>query len=579
MKEKLKQTTLEALGAVAPITVIVFLLSVFVAPMKITTLGVFLFGAIMLVVGMGLFTMGSEMALMPMGEGLGVQLTKIRKIVIVAVIALLMGTIVTIAEPDLAVLADLVASVDSFTLKLTIGIGVGVFLVLAILRILFRISLPLLIVVGYSAVFILSIFVPPGFLAVSFDSGGVTTGPITVPFILALGLGLSSVRGDKESKNDSFGLVALCSIGPILAMMVLGMLYQPDTSPDYPLPLIPGVDVIHETIPAKDFATNELLVLFGEDIPTYVAEVAESLWPIFAVLIIFQLLSRRFHKKQLLRIVIGLVYTYIGLVLFMTGVNVGFIPVGQSLGASISALPYNWLLIPIGMLVGYFIVAAEPAVIVLKKQIEEVSGGVISAKAVQTTLSISVSFSLGLAMLRVLYNVPLIFFLIPGYAIAIILSFFVPKIFTGIAFDSGGVVTGPMTSTFLLPFAIGACKPEFIMTDAFGLVAMVAMTPLIAIQVMGFVYKNKMKNLVEDVAERSDFTDDIITEFNNVDIADLADNIDIDVDNLDEIIDNSLEGVEDADDILEFDSDGTVIETDDDEEDNDYAGKGADLGQ
>lgn len=501
LRKKLLQTTKEALSSVLPITAVVLLLSLSVLPMAVGTLMIFIGGAVLLVIGMGLFTMGADMALMPMGEDIGIKMTRTKKTLLVVLVSLAMGIIITIAEPDLQVLANLVQEVPSTVLVLTIALGVGIFLVLAIFRILLRVSLSRLLIVCYGIVMVVSIFVPDNFLSVAFDSGGVTTGPITVPFIMAMGLGLASIRGDRESMEDSFGLVALCSIGPILAVLILGICYQPANTP-YELQAIPEIET-----------SIDVSVAMVGSIPGELLEVAKSVWPILAVLALFQLLTRRYSARQMVRLLIGFIYTYIGLVLFLTGVNVGFIPIGQSIGAQIANTPFKWFLVPLGGLIGYFIVAAEPAVHVLKKQVEEVSGGAIPAEAVMRYLSIGTAVSLALSMVRVLTGLSIYWFLIPGYAIALTLTFFVPKIFVGIAFDSGGVVSGPMTSTFLLPFAIGACvNPENIMTDAFGLVAMVAMTPLIALQLMGFVYKNKL-NQTKENAVLQDGGDDEIIEF------------------------------------------------------------------
>ncbi len=500
-KKKLAETTREALMSVFPITAIVFLLSVVVSPMPVGTLVLFLFGAVLLVVGMGFFTMGADMALMPMGEDIGIAMTKTKKITLVIVVSFLMGVIVTVAEPDLQVLAELVPGVPNTVLILTVAVGVGLFLMFAILRILFRISLSKILIGCYVVTVALSFFTPANFIAVAFDSGGVTTGPITVPFIMAMGLGLASIRGDRESTEDSFGLVALCSIGPILAVLILGIGYHPSGMAYVP-PIVPVIETSRD-------ATLEFITY----LPRYFAEVAAAVWPILVVLFLFQLLTRRYRRLKFWRIMIGFVYTFIGLVIFLTGVNVGFIPVGQLLGADIGTSSVRWLLVPLGALIGYYIVAAEPAVHVLKKQVEEVSGGAIPGAAVQRYLSVGVAFSLAISMLRVLSGLSVYFFLIPGYAVAIVLTFFTPKIFTGIAFDSGGVVSGPMTSTFLLPFAIGACENhDRIMTDAFGLVAMVAMTPLIAIQLMGLVYKSKMQ-YARDIEDITADAEDEIMEF------------------------------------------------------------------
>lgn len=510
MKKKLFETTKEALTSVLPITVIVYILTVVISPMSVGTLGLFLFGALFLIVGMGIFTTGVDMALIPLGEGMGIQLTKTKQIAIIVIINFIMGTIITIAEPDLQVLAQLVPGIQNMIIVLTVAVGVGVFLVISVIRILFRVSLSKILVISYALLIILSIFVPNNFVPVAFDSGGVTTGPITVPFIMAMGVGFAALRGDKGSVDDSFGFIGICSIGPILAVMILGICFQPEST-EYIAPVIPIVET-----------SRDITFEYLRHIPEYFVEVFQSVWPIVAVLAVMQLLTRRYRKMQLLRMLVGFVYTFIGLAIFLTGVNVGFIPAGHTLGANIAASQFKWLLIPIGALIGYFIVAAEPSVHVLKKQVEEVSGEAIPGSAVQAYLSVGVSFSLAIAMLRVLTGISIYWFVIPGYTLAIILSFFVPKIFVGIAFDSGGVASGPMTSTFLLPLVIGACvNPDRIMTDAFGIVAMVAMTPIIAILIMGTVYKKKMLSIKSETDEAA-----AILEEDDIDIIDLLDETD-----------------------------------------------------
>ena len=328
-------------------------------------------------------------------------------------------------------------------------------------------------------VFILTFFVSKDFLAIAFDSGGVTTGPMTVPFIMALGIGFSAVRSDKYAETDSFGLVSLCSIGPVLAVLLLGIIYHPQGG-SYSETVIPDAET-----------SVALWKLFESGIPHYMKEIGGSLFPIILFFTFFQVVSLKLKKKTLIKILVGILYTYIGLVLFLTGVNVGFMPVGNYLGQVIAGLPYRWVIIPIGMLIGYFIVKAEPAVYVLMEQVEELTSGAIPGKAMGYSLSLGVAFSLGLAMIRVLTGISILWFLVPGYALALVLTISVPKIFTAIAFDSGGVASGPMTATFLLPFAQGACEAVGgnVVTDAFGVVAMVAMTPLITIQILGVVYQ------------------------------------------------------------------------------------------
>lgn len=470
---------MEALRAVMPIVCIVMLLCFTIAPISPSILLCFLMGTVLLLVGMMFFTAGAEIAMTPMGERVGTAMTKTKKLGIVVLLSFLLGFIITVSEPDLQVLAEQVPSVPNVILILSVAFGVGVFLVVALLRMLFSIALPKLLVCCYLVVFALSFFVPREFLAVAFDSGGVTTGPMTVPFIMALGVGISAIRSDRHAADDSFGLVALASVGPILAVMTLGLIYNPDKA-EYIPPTIPK---INDSI--------DLWNMFGEGLPKYLGEIAVSLLPIVLFFLAAQVLVLKLDRRQLLRMGVGLLYTYVGLVLFLTGVNVGFMPAGNYIGQVLAGYKYPWIIIPVAMVMGYFIVRAEPAVYVLNKQVEEITDGAISAKAMGLGLSVGVAISLGLAMLRVLTGISILWLLIPGYAIALGISFFVPKIYTAIAFDSGGVASGPMTATFLLPLAQGACTAlgGDIVTDAFGVVAMVAMTPLITIQVMGLATK------------------------------------------------------------------------------------------
>ena len=463
------------MASVLPITAIVFLLSVTIAPLEPGTLVLFLFGAVLLVIGMGFFTLGVDMSMLPMGEGVGAVLSGKKRLLIPVLLYFLLGVLSTMAEPDLTVLANQISAIPNMVLILTVAVGVGLFLVVATLRVRWGVPLRRLLLLFYGVVFLLAAFAPANFIPVSFDSGGVTTGPITVPFIMALGLGVASSRSDKNAASDSFGLVALCSIGPILSVLLLGIVYQPDKA-EQQLAAIPEVA---DTAAAARY--------FVHGFPEYFKEVAAALLPIALVFALFQLFTRKFRRGQLLRIVSGFAYTYLGLVLFLCGVNVGFMPAGQYIGTAVASGSRPWLLVPIGMLIGFYIVKAEPAVAVLTKQVEEVSNGSISQRAMGNALSIGVCVSVGLAMVRVLTGLNIRWLLVPGYAVSLGLTFFVPSIFTGIAFDSGGVASGPMTATFLLPFAMGACSAVGgdLMTDAFGIVAMVAMTPLVTIQVMG----------------------------------------------------------------------------------------------
>ena len=502
MNEKLKEKVKESLSSVLPITLIVLVLSVTLVPMEIGTLALFLTGAVLLIVGMGFFQLGAEMSMTPLGEGVGKTLAKREKVLLIVLVAFALGTIITIAEPDLQVLANQVASIPNSVLIWTVAVGVGVFLALAVLRILFRVSLAKCLLGAYALLFVLTLFSPKEFLAVAFDAGGVTTGPITVPFIMALGVGVSAIRSTQGHDDDSFGLVALCSVGPILMVLLLGIFYHPTDAAYSAVEIAPVI------------TTRDVAQQFALGFPGYAEEVLLSILPIAAVCVLFQLLTHYYRRRQLLRTGVGFLYTIIGLILFLTGVNVGFAPVGSLLGSNLAAQTWRFVLIPIGALIGYYIVKAEPAVQVLNKQVEDVTNGSISRSAMNLCLSIGVSASVALALLRVLTGLNIYWLLIPGYIIALVLTRFVPKVFVGIAFDSGGVASGPMTSTFLLPLAMGACTAVGgnVVTDAFGVVAMVAMAPLIAIQIMGVLYQLKLKRATSDALIMIDVDDNAIMD-------------------------------------------------------------------
>ena len=473
---KLREKLLEALQAVLPIVAIVLVLCFTVAPVSPSILLCFLLGAAMIVVGIMFFTLGAEMSMTPMGERwvqsspAAASCPHPRARLFAGLPYHHLGAGLTGAGRSGALHPQRHA--DPFG-----GGGRGPVSGLCFLRMLIGVALPKLLVLFYGLIFLLATFVPKEFLAVAFDSGGVTTGPMTVPFIMALGVGVSAIRSDRHAADDSFGLVAMCSIGPILAVLTLGIAFRAADSTYIP-PVLPEVA-----------DSVELWQLFREGLPTYLAEIARSLLPIVLMFGAFQLIALRLDRRTLGRIGVGLVYTYIGLVLFLTGANVGFMPAGNYLGQVLTGGRMRWALIPIGMLIGYFIVKAEPAVYVLNKQVEEVTDGAISAQAMGLALSAGVSISVGLAMVRVLTGISILWFLVLGYVFAISISFVVPKLFTAIAFDAGGVASGPMTATFLLPLAQGACVAVGgnIVTDAFGVVAMVAMTPLITVQMMGLV--------------------------------------------------------------------------------------------
>ena len=485
LMEKMK----EAAASVLPVTVIVLAVCLLLVPVESGLMLAFLIGSAMLIAGIGLFSLGAEMSMTRIGSLIGAKMTKSRKLGVILLVSFLLGAAITVAEPDLQVLATNVPNIDKTVLILTVSVGVGLFLMLCMVRILFSISLKWLLLGFYILIFVGAFVIDRDMLSIAFDSGGVTTGPMTVPFIMALGVGVASIRSDENAKADSFGLVALCSIGPILAVMILSLVFPA------------GSGSAAETASVDAGNTVVLGRSYLAAIPHMLLEVAVALAPIAVFFLLFQAFSLRLHKWPLLKILVGIGYTYVGLVLFLTGVNVGFSPLGSVLGAAMGAGWQRWLLIPLAMVMGWFIIDAEPAVHILNQQVEELSAGAISAKAMGLSLSIAVAAANGLAMVRVLTGISILWFLVPGYAVALAMMFVVPRTFTAIAFDSGGVASGPLTATFMLPFAMGASEAlgGNVMTDAFGLVALVAMMPLITVQAMGGIYVLKSKRGAEKV--------------------------------------------------------------------------------
>ena len=469
----------EALMSTLPITVIVYLLAL--TPwfnLTSTELIAFSIGAVLLVVGLGLFSLGADLAMTPMGTHVGSGLSKQRKLPLLLGASFVLGMLITIAEPDLQVLANQVSSVMNGSLLIyAVGFGVGSFLVVAVLRIVFKKQLSNILMLFYMLLFAVALLLAVNdnlnLLPLAFDSGGVTTGPITVPFLMALCVGISSVLGDRHSQENSFGMVALCSIGPILAVLLLGVFSTNDliySVPDY------GVshDILGSFLTAASHTAKEVAIALG------------MIVLFFGICQVFFL---KLPKKRLLKIAVGVVFTYVGLVLFLTGVNVGFMPVGFKMGTQMASI-HPALLVGLGLLMGVLVVLAEPAIHVLNAQVEDVTGGSISKRSLMTGLCVGVGASIVLSVIRILFDFSLAYYIIPGYFISLALSLFVPPVYTAIAFDSGGVASGPMTSGFILPFATGICVAlqgeSAVLNLAFGVVALVAMTPLITIQVLGF---------------------------------------------------------------------------------------------
>ncbi len=478
--EKIK----ESCRSVLPISAIVLVLTLFFIPLSSGLLLSFLLGSVLIIIGMALFNIGSDVSMSQIGANIGAKMTQSRNIVFILGLSFVLGIAITVAEPDLQVLASNASNIDRMALIITVSVGVGFFLMLSMLRIFFGIPLKYLLFVFYGAVFVLAFLTRNDMLSVAFDAGGVTTGPMTVPFIMALGVGVAAIRSDKRAKADSFGLVSLCSIGPILAVFILSFFYKDSTSGSFSLLEVQNFDI-----------TVSLGFGYLKAFPEYMSEVALALLPIFCFFMLFQVISLRLNKKAMARISVGIVYTYAGLVLFLTGVNVGFSSLGFCLGEAIGNSDVAWTAVPFAMIMGWFIINAEPAVQILNKQVNEISAGAISEKVMGRSLSVAIAVAMGLALVRVLTGIPILYFVIPGYSIALILAIFVSPTFTAIAFDAGGVASGPLTATFALPFAMGVCIATGgnVMTDAFGLVALVAMMPLITVQIMGAIAMVKTK--------------------------------------------------------------------------------------
>lgn len=507
MYKQLYEKIKESLISVLPITLIVIILNF--TPLinfSIDELVIFVISAFLLISGIGLFNLGADMAMTPMGEYIGTSLTKSKKLGILLFAALLLGFFITIAEPDLSVLAKQVEKVlDGTLLIMLVGIGVGIFLLLSVLKIVFKRNLASMLMFFYMLLFaICSIVIINGnelLLPLAFDSGGVTTGPITVPFIMALGVGIALTIGGKRANENSFGLIALCSIGPMLAVAVLS--------------IFADGDVPYE-VPEAYILPDNLLRSYFTTLLSVTKEVSIALGLIVVFFFIIQAIFIKLPRKRLLQILVGILYTYIGLIIFLTSVNVGFMPIGYKMGMDLAN--NKTALVIISFIIGLVVVLAEPAVHVLNKQVEQITNGIVTKKSMLIALSIGVGISICLSIIRIIYDFSILYYLIPGYFISLGLSFFVPRMYTAIAFDSGGVASGPLTSTFILPFAVGVCMvlqgQDSIMYDAFGIVSMVAMTPLITIQLLGF-RALAAKRIREKIAMKriSNEDDNIIIEF------------------------------------------------------------------
>ena len=502
---KLKETAVSVL----PVMAIVLFLGFTFVPLEKLMLARFVAGGLLLIIGLTIFLLGVDLGIQPMGERCGAELTKKRSLALLLGVALVIGFIVTAAEPDIQVFGDQVRSIFPFVNKLGITFviagGVGIFIMLGLLRTVLNLSIKWTFFIAYALLFAISIFVPDSFIGIAFDSGGATTGPMTVPFIMALGLGVSSVRDDNK---NSFGLTGVCSIGPVMAVLIYAIILN---STVVECPQSGCIETTASTvnnvvsIQPSAYSTTGVTESFAQIAGHVIKESLISIAPLFALFVIFQITLLKMTKRQVIRIVIGFIYAFIGLTIFLIGVNAGFSQAGATLGQKLGALAVSrggaWylLLIATGLALGAIIVCAEPAVWVLSQQVEQVSGGTIRRKLLLVFLSVGTAIAIGLSMWRAVAGFNLKYILIPGYAIAMLLMIFCPSLFSGIAFDSGGVASGPLTSTFVLSFTLGAAASGKGGNDSFGVIALVAMMPLLAIQIMGIIFKMKQKGVSNGV--------------------------------------------------------------------------------
>lgn len=485
LTHKLKEVSL----AVLPITVLVVLINFAIAPLGFSFLARFLIGAILVIIGLAVFLFGIDIGITPIGIQMGSSLVKTKKLWVIAIVSFVVALFICVAEPDLHILAGQVNEVTSgliskTSLVIVVSTGIAVLFSCGLFRIVRNIPLYIMLTVLYGIVFVLSLFTPHEFIGIAFDASGATTGALTVPFILAMAIGVSALKKDnKMSEKDSFGLVAITSVGAIISVLVMGM--------------IEGKPSMHA--PVSIVASNSQLIMrpFFHELPIIALESLLALLPLLVIYIASNFLMFKLPKRAFVKILVGLLYTYIGLVIFMTGVNAGFMDIGKLIGYKVASLENKAVFIFTGFVLGALTILAEPAVHILTKSVEKVTSGYIKRKAVLISLSIGVGFAVSLSAIRILtLGMQLWHVLLPGYLISIGLAYISPKIFVGIAFDSGGVASGPMTATFILAFTQGAAEAvetASVLTDGFGMIAMVALLPLIALQILGIIYKTKSK--------------------------------------------------------------------------------------
>ena len=478
MKNKLTESLLDAITSVMPIVVVIIIISFFIhIPNK--TIMAFSISSVLLILGIGIFTTGANMAMISIGERIGNLLVKKKNKFIILAASLIVGIVITISEPDLIVLANQLTSIPNMLLIGLVAFGVGVYLLIGVYRILSKLSFKTIVTFSLLLIMILLYFVPQEFISVAFDSGGVTTGAMGVPLIVAFGYGISRIRSGKDAKSLSFGLCGICSLGPIIIVMILGFFFKVDNFFD-----------VTAFVNNNSIYSNLIRCLIKS-----FKDIVIALLPIMGVFVISQVFNKRLTRGEFIHMSVGVTLSLIGLTLFLTGVSSGFLEMGYRIGNTFASANYKYLLIPVGMILGFIIINLEPAVKILIKRISDLTEGSISRKLISFCLSVGVCVAIGLAIVRIYFEIPLIYIVVPGYFLAATLVYYSPPIFTAIAFDSGGAASGAMTTSFLLPLCIGACVSleRNIMTDAFGVGALVALSPIITVQILGIIYSKKTK--------------------------------------------------------------------------------------
>lgn len=478
MKNKLTESLIDAIKSVMPIVIIIIGIS-FLIDIPNKTILSFSISAVLLIVGIAVFTTGANMSMIKMGEKIGNLLVKKRRKWLILVASVIVGIVITISEPDLIVLANELTSIPNMLLIVLVAIGVGVYLLIGVYRILSKLSFRTIVTVSLLFIMLLLYFTPPEFISVAFDSGGVTTGAMGVPLIVAFGYGISRLRSGKDAKSYSFGLCGICSLGPVIIVLILGFIFK--------------VDNYFET---TGFINNYgILENIGSCFIKSIKEISLALLPILIVFYVSQIFDKKMNKYEHIRMIFGIILSLLGLALFLTGVSSGFLEIGYRIGNTFASSSYKYLLIPIGMIIGYIIIRLEPAVKILIKRISDLTEGSISEELISLCLSIGVSAAVGLSLIRIYFGIPIIYIIVPGYFVAATLMYFTPNMFTAIAFDSGASASGAMTTSFLLPLCIGACVSlnSNIMINAFGIGALVSLTPIITVQVLGIIYNHKLQ--------------------------------------------------------------------------------------